>query len=195
MEANSALRIRLRGVSLSTNTAGSTASAKVFAIPELLDHILADIDMKQLFVLQRVNSTFEAVISGSKQLRQNMWLERSPPSFSSKSDINPLALERGGSRILRPYRMFIERSGVLHTWGQYFLDVLYKAAAVPPTVVKTESWRKMQVCRPFEDRTPEFVAIQPGTYHHFALSLKNHTLGEVYEETVRITRAAYEDRQ
>ena len=58
------------------------AAAQVFAIPELLEIILVHVganggihDMKALFTLQRVNTTFQKVITTSKTIRQMMYLE------------------------------------------------------------------------------------------------------------------------
>lgn len=74
----------------STNTASVSAAQEVFDLPELLHEILLRIPAssyrklgfsvavtapaKHLFVLQRVNSTFQAAISGSKNLQRRMGL-------------------------------------------------------------------------------------------------------------------------
>jgi len=59
-----------------------TATNRVLAIPELLEAILlqcgnsTDSSWKQLFVLKRVSSTFDAVIQQSPMIRRAMHLER-----------------------------------------------------------------------------------------------------------------------
>lgn len=53
----------------------ATPSEKVLALPELLENILHYLDVKQLFVIQRVNSTFKSTISTTKSLRRIIFLE------------------------------------------------------------------------------------------------------------------------
>jgi hypothetical protein len=72
----------------------STGVSKVFAIPELLEHILVKLDVRyphQLFVMQRVNSTFKGVIESSKPIRQAMYLEASEEDGTIPK-INPLIM-------------------------------------------------------------------------------------------------------
>ncbi|KAK3631230.1 hypothetical protein LTR56_017005 [Elasticomyces elasticus] len=55
---------------------GDGAAAKVLATPELLDHILQHLKSSlQLFVLQKVNSTFRDLIRDSPTLRQYFLIE------------------------------------------------------------------------------------------------------------------------
>lgn len=53
-----------------------SASCKVFAIPELLEQILMDINIRELLVnAQRVNSTWHSTIKASKKLQQALFCE------------------------------------------------------------------------------------------------------------------------
>ena len=52
----------------------TTASEEVLSLPELLEFILQNLKYKKLFVLQRVNRTFHAIISGSLKLKRIMFL-------------------------------------------------------------------------------------------------------------------------
>ncbi|EGP89760.1 unnamed protein product [Zymoseptoria tritici ST99CH_1A5] len=66
-----------------------SATERVLAIPELLENVLLqlgssdDTSWKQLFVVQRVSSTFDAVIKSSTQLRRAMHLERRRQSLAT----------------------------------------------------------------------------------------------------------------
>lgn len=59
-----------------------SASAQVFSLPELLEHILLSLPVRdnglpcfQYFVVQRVSRGFKKVIEGSRAIRQRMFLE------------------------------------------------------------------------------------------------------------------------
>ena len=57
----------------------SDAAAKVLDLPELLEEILVDLEIQDLFKLQRVNKRFKAVISESKPIQRKMFLLEGPP--------------------------------------------------------------------------------------------------------------------
>ena len=79
-------------------TAVLSAADRVFNIPEMVEMILSfchfdeseEFDIRQLFNLQQVNSTFKAIISGSKALRSIMWLEKPFSTDPRPIRINPV---------------------------------------------------------------------------------------------------------
>ncbi|KAF2167702.1 hypothetical protein M409DRAFT_21855 [Zasmidium cellare ATCC 36951] len=68
---------------------------KVFALPELVENILKFLPIDDLFIFQRVNSTFHDTIKDFKAIRQAMHLELGegmtpltrPPTFSPEPDM------------------------------------------------------------------------------------------------------------
>ncbi|OQN99319.1 hypothetical protein B0A48_14295 [Cryoendolithus antarcticus] len=87
-----------QSISMPAMPAAMSAVQQVFSVVELTERILLWIGMKQLFVLQRVNKAFQAVIRGSLPLRRQMYLVFGPkptiqsaPRFSRKvfTDTNP----------------------------------------------------------------------------------------------------------
>lgn len=52
----------------------SMASEKVFMLPELLERVLVGLSLEELFVFQRVNSTFRDTIRRSKDAQITMRL-------------------------------------------------------------------------------------------------------------------------
>ena len=91
----------------------STASSKVFAIPELVECILLQgaTDIKTLFRLQRINPTVQAIIKDSKALQRKLWLlepnEPVPLDFDVPYPalVNPLLVE--DLPILRNFRFLM----------------------------------------------------------------------------------------
>ena len=71
-------------------------AAKVFAVPELLENILLNLDLKQLFAVQAVNKDFQGVVSGSKDLKRKMFLlaNEDPTLEAMHLTLNPLFQER-----------------------------------------------------------------------------------------------------
>ena len=59
----------------SASTIMASAYSKVFRIPELVGQILVNLDMQELFVLQRINKIVRNTIASSKHCRQKMYLE------------------------------------------------------------------------------------------------------------------------
>lgn len=106
-----------RGPTTDHNLQLPPASARVFAIPELLEHILIHIvqqqpdhhtqrfclptqmaqarSIKSLYILQRVNRTFQSTISRSNTCRRAMFLEHawSTNDYKSLLQINPLIFD------------------------------------------------------------------------------------------------------
>ena len=54
-----------------------SAGDRVFGIPELLEKILLYLSFKELFLVQRISKTFQAMINRSTPIRQAMLLETS----------------------------------------------------------------------------------------------------------------------
>lgn len=55
----------------------SNAVAKVFAIPELVEHFLLQLPATDILLSKQVNTTFRDGIDGSIQLQQKLWYLRS----------------------------------------------------------------------------------------------------------------------
>ena len=84
---------------------GTSAAAKVFAVPELLEDILLEVgksDMKPLFVLQRVSTTFRDTIDSSPKLRRVMFMEGTNKERDTEPILNPLCFDESINRVLRP---------------------------------------------------------------------------------------------
>ena len=84
---------------------GTSAAAKVFAVPELLEVILievGEVDMKSLFVLQRVDTAFHDIIERSRKLRRIMFMEGTNEESDTEPILNPLCFGESINRVLRP---------------------------------------------------------------------------------------------
>lgn len=66
-----------------------SAAQRVFGTVELLEHILLNVPLTNLFVLQRTNTTFKDTIDGSRRVKQRMFLETAPVN-GSKAQWNPI---------------------------------------------------------------------------------------------------------
>ncbi|KAK5676883.1 hypothetical protein LTS10_010647 [Elasticomyces elasticus] len=87
---------------------GDGAAAKVLATPELLDHILQHLKGSlQLFVIQKVNSTFHDLIRDSPTLRQYFLVECPEKTYLSPStlSLNPIFPGRLVNKIFYPMRV------------------------------------------------------------------------------------------
>ena len=84
---------------------GISAAAKAFAVPELLEAILLEVgksDMKPLFVLQRVSTTFRDTMRSSPKLWRVMFMEGTNKENDTEPILNPLCFDESINRVLRP---------------------------------------------------------------------------------------------
>ena len=136
----------------------TNAAAKVFAIPELLEDILLHLDMKQLFSLQRVNSSFHGTIKKSSPLRQKMWLDTGVANGWTKNAVNPLFLDKTDRGVLYPV-LFVggECLPVIDpNTGDLFVDItvrvkfdmdMSQAEHTRWPILQQGSWRKTKLSR------------------------------------------------
>jgi len=68
-----------------------TAAANVFAIPELLEHILGFLPLKNLLFAQKINTRFKQVIETSPKLRQKLHLSPSKGDKAVEIQLKPRA--------------------------------------------------------------------------------------------------------
>lgn len=129
------------------------AADKVFNLLELLEQILLNLDTQELFILQRVNGTFDALINTSKPIRRKMFLLVGPVEASSKDIENNIAtvfnplieLPQVG---LLDCRIYLEgaRPGNKSPLGKICVErieqKIRKSTRVPVCTVKDASWRK-----------------------------------------------------
>ena len=76
------------------------AAQQVFSVPEILESILLNLDVGDIFVAKMVNTNFHSVIKGSIKLQQATFLRYKPPPPSlvgGDATMNPLL-----NRILAP---------------------------------------------------------------------------------------------
>lgn len=68
------------------------AAADVIAVPELLEMILSNLEMEDLFTVQRVNKTFRDLIASSQDFRKIMWMTQDPSLADVRNEkiLNPL---------------------------------------------------------------------------------------------------------
>lgn len=135
----------------------ATAAQRVFAIPELLEKILANLTLDNLYSIQRTNKTFKTAMADSKQLRTTMGLEitemvvkqglpRGHPLLKVKVQeaIQPLVLTISASQksvilsmsLMRRYEQVVKVSH--QKYCEDFLEK-YQTSEVEPT------WRKLRV--------------------------------------------------
>ena len=93
--------ITLQELTAATDTA-TNAAAKVFAVPEIVEGILTQVDMKRLFTVQRVCTTFRDIINQSKQLRRIMWLDNADDKKLDDAALNPVCHNRSRKGTLYP---------------------------------------------------------------------------------------------
>ena len=136
-----------------------SASAKAFAMPELLENILIYFDtseIRQLLDMQCINTIFRDTIRTSKNLRRKMLLEDQVDERCTKPMINPLCLETTKrSGVLFP--VLVKRRDFLHLpmqerddyhciscWVDAPLGENLTLEELP--IVKGGFWRSMKIC-------------------------------------------------
>ncbi|KAF7192076.1 hypothetical protein HII31_06462 [Pseudocercospora fuligena] len=77
----------------------ASASAKTFAIAELLEAILINLPARDLFVVQRINQTWHDCIEDSSPLQRKMFLKPISPPIDHLAQ-HPLAYEHDDCRLL-----------------------------------------------------------------------------------------------
>ena len=103
----------------------SAAAEAVFSIPELLETILLDTSTdEQLFILQRVNRTFNGTIAGSAKLLRRMGLLHTNSCISSIKAADLLSKYVVGdsnntSIQITPFAIDLEKKAWLFTRGYY----------------------------------------------------------------------------
>ncbi|KAK5136570.1 hypothetical protein LTR08_002584 [Meristemomyces frigidus] len=75
-----------------------TAGADVAHIPELLEHILIDVEVRTLLLSERTSKVFQATIAGSKKLQRKLFMQVDPGTTEWQP--NPLLGTRGDQVIL-----------------------------------------------------------------------------------------------
>lgn len=84
-----------RNESVKTITMADGPSAKVFAIPELLEQILLHLPQQDILRYQRMNSTFRDAIKQSKDIQTKLFIKlqhpHAKPSTFHDTTLNPLA--------------------------------------------------------------------------------------------------------
>lgn len=133
-----------------------TAAARVFAIPELLEHILCALgntDVRSVFALQRVNTLFNDTINTSKWIRRIICLEPLPKKDKSQNSypdapvLNPLCYDPQIGCLLWPALLYAwpdsKSSGA--SSDPVFIDC---RTARPPKdweALQRGSWRKTMI--------------------------------------------------
>ncbi|CZT19301.1 uncharacterized protein RCC_05149 [Ramularia collo-cygni] len=132
-----------------TPTSVGSAAQTVFALPELLESILLQISTfnqedrhlnpaKDLFILQRVNKTFQAVITRNKTLQHHMLLQPNRPGSQDFS------MEQTMSWLMSNVGFCWDRHELFKTkYKTLFLRPLDKGLRFAAT--KDASWRKMKI--------------------------------------------------
>lgn len=136
----------------------------MFAIPEMLEAILIELGqqdyddsgMKELFVLQRVNSTFRDMIKSSPKLRRIMFMPGTDKESDIEPTLNPLCFDRRADRVLYPaiLDLWDPESSADHTDASEVYHLLFFKVE-SKTVIKSlrhlrmskpGSWREMKLC-------------------------------------------------
>ena len=133
-------------------TAASSVAAKVFALPELLEMILFQLSIRQLYRVQRVCRAFKDITERSARLRRHMFLD-----LERRSDSAPiLAIHsepRLSGNIFDTTTFFLDDhkyqqySGVFEINMATYLKV--KDGRVFPPIFgcdESASWRKTNTC-------------------------------------------------
>jgi hypothetical protein len=168
------------------STDETTAAAKVFAIPELLEQILSCVGIKQLFVLQRVCKNFQSVMLLSKALRQKMWIDSSPRS--SDSLINPLALEEGKDSVLHPYCSGFSHDGNATRRGDTFYYLKIGFAIHPPENCRPGCWRSLRLCRMGGEQGLKVAITEVGYPQRWDDIPVAYRLGELFDKALQYHR-------
>lgn len=121
---------------MATHAVDDSAVTRVFGVAELLENVLLHMDMRQLFVSQRVCRTWRDQINASKPLRAKLFLDAEPSSSAATGSgvanvqTNPLAPDA----ITQLYRYHLALS----------------TQTEPPTKWRSvgASWRRMFLCSP-----------------------------------------------
>ncbi|KAK3710791.1 hypothetical protein LTR37_010015 [Vermiconidia calcicola] len=69
----------------------SAAARRIFGLPEILERILANLSVSELYVVMRVDRDFRGLIEDSMRLRRLMFITYYPgPPINSHLNVNPL---------------------------------------------------------------------------------------------------------
>ena len=168
------------------------AAATVFGLPELVEQVLLCLDMKALFRLQQVNTTFQSVIAKSQALQRKMCLlidESIGIKESIKNIANPLLLDQAME--FRKFRFCFQDP--LHHPKSLAAELVVQGTdwAMDTFERMAEgSWRKTRIVRrPYglsrADLAIEFIVEDEVVVKHFSLG-EEATLGELEDATMSV---------
>ena len=125
-------------------------------MPEMLENILLDVDMKSLLLAQRVDKTFKATIDGSVKLQKKLWFlpdtcHIEDPESDEDMTVNPLLDDFPYEKRMKP------PFGIYNEYRdskQAFKAFIWSDLPQLPVQLGSgpESWRKMQLARPQSER-------------------------------------------
>lgn len=167
-----------------------SASARVFNLPELLETILLEVSKldrgdiylnpaTDLFVLQRVNKTFQSVIARNKSLRRRMFLE---PFESGTTNLKPWHTAKW---LVSTVGISMDGYRLCGVPSRYNSLTLRPPGKEQPFCKTTDaSWRNMKICCVEKERGIEFGFGESTSRLMLstdAVSWENVTLGKIHD--------------
>ena len=176
----------------------SSAAAKVFAMPELLEAILIEVgesEMKSLFVLQRVDTTFQDTIERTRTLRRVMFKQGTNKESDTEPTLNPLLFNKSANRVLYPllFREWVPHESWPMEFGGNecevsFLDFIHATDVSQETKPRAAnaSWRTLKLCHSITARWIDCEISEQSVHKFFSFETDAHTtLGELADNLLK----------
>jgi len=172
----------------------SSSALQIFAVPELLEHILFYLRIRQLFRCQQVCKSFHATTLISRKTRQQLYLL---PSEVATPDTTPRKLQNRDPTkpIYNPlfwnFQGLWADSRYMRDSEEHVLQLHALCMRKREPSMPEGSWRNMLVSQP-PVKTKIFVeSYQRGTQRHWlprtlTLEMDGPTMGEVVDELRRM---------